>query len=87
MELPFERSLYFFNKEQEKRKRILFSGGRRYGNPLAVLKQFTPPDLWEEFVREYNKQREEDLKSMQSRQNAKMWVEEFPASQTPSEVE
>lgn len=57
MELPFERSLYFLNKEQERRKKIIVSSGRRCGNFFAVLKQITPPDTWKEFVKEYNKQR------------------------------
>ncbi len=62
------------------KKDILFTAGRRGASPLLYLltegKQYFTSEQYQELLR-IAKDREEDFKSMQSRQSAKIWIDEL----------
>lgn len=62
------------------KKDILFRAGRRDASPLLYLltegKQYFTPEQYQELLK-IAKDREDDLKSMQSRQSAKIWIDEL----------
>lgn len=58
MQLPYERSLYFFTKKQQERKKWI-NCGRRFGKPSLILpslaKETLSPEDYERFMQEYKK--------------------------------
>lgn len=78
MYLPSERGLYFFNQQQDRKRRLIVNTGRRSGKSiytlLSIAKEYLPKEQYQELVADI----EAEFKPVSERQKiAVMEVEDF----------
>lgn len=87
MYLPSERDLYFFNQQQDRKRKLIVNAGRRSGKSiltlLSIAKGYLPEEQYQKLVADI----EAELKPMGERQKiAVMEVEDFDNWKSADEV-
>lgn len=87
MYLPSERDLYFFNQQQDRKRKLIVNAGRRSGKSiltlLSIAKGYLPEEQYQKLVAYI----EAEFKPMGERQKiAVMEVEDFDSWKSANEI-